>query len=175
MHIDDQSYKAFMAWLQDYANVVGDKYTSVADLPADNWLPSKLAVILRDVPAAWPDRARVQFFVYAWNAKAAAWEEKPAAFTQSQLNPRRNAAGLLFLFGPVGAAADKRTKPAPAENAKLAPGKYLIKVYLDRKGRLTDDPTAFLGEAEYAGEVEIDAKWGEGFPQAEKLSGKQMK
>jgi hypothetical protein len=127
------------------------------------------------VPATWPDRARVQFFVHGWNAQAATWEDKPVAFTQSQLNPRRNAAGWLFLFGPVRATADKGSKPTPPENAKLPPGKYLIKVYMDRNGRLTDDPTVFLGEAEYAGQVQIEAKWGEGFPQAEKLSGKLMK
>jgi hypothetical protein len=175
MHVDDQSYKAFIAWIRDYANVVGDKYTSVADLPADNWLPSRHAVILRDVPEAWPDRARVQLFVYAWNAKEAVWEAKPVAFTQGLLNPRRTAAGMLFRFGPVRAAGDQVPKPPPRETAKLTPGKYLIKVYVDRNGRLTDDPTVFLGADEYAGQIEIQAKWGEGFPQAEQLSGKVMK
>ena len=143
MHVDDQSYKAFVAWIQDYANVVGDKYTSVADLPPDNWHPSKHAVILRDTPAAWPDRARVQFLVHAWDAKAGGWQAKPVAFTQGLLNPRRNAAGLLFLFG-----ADKDAEPA--ESPRLPPGKFLVKVYLDRKNRLTDDPTVFLGDAEFA-------------------------
>lgn len=82
---------------------------------------------------------------------------------------------MLFLFGPVRADADTEPKAVPSENTKLPPGKYLIQVYIDRKGRLTDDPTVFLGEAEFAGQVEIQAKWGEGFPQAEQLSGKLMK
>ncbi len=172
MHVDDQSYKAFMAWIQDYANVVGGKYRSVKDLPADNWQPSRHAVILRDTPQAWPDRARVQFFVHAWNAKDAKWQAAPVAFTQSVLNPRRNAAGLLFLFGEPRAIGDKATK---TENANLKPGKYLIKVYFDRTGRLKDDPTVFLGQSEFAGQVEIQAKWGEGFPKAEAITGKQMK
>jgi hypothetical protein len=45
-------------------------------------------------------------------------------------------------------------------------------VYIDRSGRLTDEPTVVLGKGEYAGQVEIQAKWGEGFPQAEAISGK---
>jgi hypothetical protein len=175
MHVDDQSYKAFVAWIRDYANVVGNKYTSAADLPADNWIPSRYAVILRDVPQAWPDRARTQFFVHAWNEKDGTWEPKPAAFTQSQLNPRRNAAGLLFLFGAERPAGVVDARSTPIANGTLTPGKYLIKVYVDRKGRLTDDPTAFLGEADFAGQVEIQAKWGEGFPKAEAISGTRMK
>ena len=36
MHVDDQSYKAFVAWLEDYARVVGGTYQSVEELPGDN-------------------------------------------------------------------------------------------------------------------------------------------
>ena len=186
IHVDDQSYKAFVAWIRDYARVVGDEYKTVADLPPDNWIPTKNAVILRDVPASWPDRSRVQFFVYAWDAKRATWETEPAAFTQGLLNPRRNAAGLLFLFGPVRAASETAKKSTitistssststAKANPTLPPGKYLIKVYFDRNNRLSEDPTVFLGEAEFAGQVEIRAKWGEGFPKAEPLSGKMFK
>jgi hypothetical protein len=175
MHVDDQSYKAFVAWIQDYANVVGDRYTSVADLPVDNWHPTRHAVILRDVPEAWPDGARVQFFVHARTAKDGAWESKPVAFTQALLNPRRNAAGMLFLFGPVRPADGQEAEPMQAEDAGLTPGRYLIKVYFDRGGRLKDDPSAFLGQADYAGQVEILANWGEGYPQAEAISGELMK
>ena len=37
MHVDDQSYKAFVAWLEDYARIVGGSYQSVEELPRDNW------------------------------------------------------------------------------------------------------------------------------------------
>jgi hypothetical protein len=30
MHVDDQSYKSFVAWIQDYSRVVGDQYASAA-------------------------------------------------------------------------------------------------------------------------------------------------
>jgi hypothetical protein len=40
---------------------------------------------------------------------------------------------------------------------------------------LKDDPSAFLGQADYAGQVEILANWGEGYPQAEAISGELMK
>src|SRR5262249_7689619 len=116
MHVDDQSYKAFMAWIQDYARVVGDTYTSVEDLPADNWVPSKHVVILQDVPEAWTDRGRIQLFVHAWNTKDGAWESKPVAFTQGLLNPRRNAVGMLFLFGPVRSVGDKEPRSILPKN-----------------------------------------------------------
>ncbi len=175
MHVDDQSYKAFLAWLEDYARTVGDEYASVEELPADNWRPTRHAVLLRDVPDAWPAESRVQLFVHGWDAKAAAWTREPLAFTQAPLNPRRAAAGLLFLLGPSGSTTEDQQAPRDAEEAKLPPGKYLIKVYVDREKRLTGDPTLLLGPAEFAGELEIEAAWGEGFPQAEKLSGEGLK
>jgi hypothetical protein len=97
------------------------------------------------------------------------------AFTKGVVNPRRAVAGWLFLFGPDGAGDGKEPTAVRSGSPKLPPGRYLIKVYIDRKNRLTDDPTVFLGEAEYAGQAEIQAKWGEGFPQAEAISGKLMK
>jgi hypothetical protein len=171
MHPDDPSYKSFVAWLQDYARVVGNKYTAVADLPADNWHPSKLVIILQDPPEAWPDRVRVQLFVHAWSARTGAWDPEPIAFTQNSLTPRRTVAGPLLVFGAGGKGADLSNP----ENARLTPGKYLLKAYLDRKGRLADDPTLLLGEADFVGQAEIEARWREGFPEAEKISGKLLK
>jgi hypothetical protein len=175
MHVDDQSYKAFVAWIQDYARVVGGRYTSVADLPADNWHPSKHVVIMKDVPEAWPDRARVQVFIHAWNAERASWGPRPVAFTQGSLTPRRTVVGVLFLFGADDANDGKVVNLSNPELARLTPGKYLLKVYIDRNGRLSDDPTALLGEADYFGQAEIQARWREGFPEAETISGKLLK
>lgn len=172
MHVDDHSYKAFMAWIQDYAKVVGDKYTAAADLPADNWFASKHVLMLREVPSQWTVGTRVQLFVYAWNGDKQSFDPQPAAFTQGTVTRVRNVVGSLFLFGaPEGEAASTLN----AEDAKLAPGKYLLKVYVDSKNRLAEDATAMLKEDDLYGSAEINARWGEGFPGAVKVLAKLLK
>jgi hypothetical protein len=170
IHVADQSYKSFLAWLEDYARVVGDDYASAADLPADNWYASKLVVMLREVPADWPQGQRVQMFVHGWDEKAAAWQTEPVAFTQGQVTPVRNVAGSLFLFG----ARDGEQRP-DRESARLEPGKYLLKVYVDARDRLSQEPTLLLGPDDYVGQLELNARWREGFPFAEKPTGQQLR
>ncbi len=100
MHPDDQSYKSFIAWIQDYAHVVGNRYTSVEELPADNWYASKLVVKLTEAPTDWPVGMPVQLFVHAWNDKSESWNSEPIAFTQGTVTPRRVVNGALFLLAP---------------------------------------------------------------------------
>lgn len=172
MHVDDQSYKSFMAWIEDYARVVGDKYTSVSDLPADNWFASKHVVMLREVSSQWTAGTRVQIFVHAWHRESDSWDPEPVAFTQGTVTPVRNVVGSLFLLGSSDA---KKSARFELESAKLTPGKYLIKVFVDSKNRLADAPTAMLSKEDLFGEAEITARWGEGFPGAEKILGKALK
>ena len=39
----------------------------------------------------------------------------------------------------------------------------MVKTYVDTDGKLAKDWKAMLGEAEYAGQVEFQAKWKEGY------------
>jgi hypothetical protein len=174
MHDDDQSYKSFLAWINDYANVTHGRYTSVSDLPADNWYASKHVIMMRKAPEAWPDASRVQFFVHAWNQTEDDWDKNPVAFTQVPMGPARNAAGALFVFGPSGASQNSKDASPDPESARLQPGRYLIKAYVDRNHRLNDDPMLMLGSDEFAGQTIIEAKWGEGFKAAEKLFGRML-
>ena len=169
MHRDDPSYKAFVAWLEDYAKVVGDRYRSVDELPADNWYTSKRVVIVRDVPDDWPKLARVQLFVYAWDKATDAWAKTPIAFTQNSVTPRRKVVGALFLLRPAEVGAAATWEPA---SRRPEPGKYLIKAYLDSQRRLADDPTAMLGDNEFYGQVSVEARWRKGFRAAEKIDGR---
>ena len=73
MHRDDQSYKAVVTWLQDYAAVVGDQYASVEDLPADNWVATKRVLRVTDVPIDWGDRTVVQLFVHGRSEEGDGW------------------------------------------------------------------------------------------------------
>jgi hypothetical protein len=172
MHVDDQSYKSFIAWIQDYKRVVGNEYKSIEDLPLDNWYASKHVVVVREVPEGWTVGSRVQLFVHAWDASNSSWEKNPVAFTQGQVTPIKNVAGSLFLFG---APNDSASIKADSEIMKLLPGKYLLKAYLDSKNRLADDPVLLLSEDALVGQVEFDAQWGEGFPKAERIQGKLLK
>ncbi|MDZ4852595.1 MAG: hypothetical protein SGI77_25175 [Pirellulaceae bacterium] len=172
MHVDDQSYKSFIAWIQDYARVVGNEYKSVDDLPLDNWHASKNAVIIKEVPEAWSVGSRIQLFVYARTANDLGWSVEPVAFTQGSVTPIKNVAGTLFLFG---LNSDAEAKPLDPENAKLAPDKYLLRAYHDSKNRLAGDPTMLLPIDDFVGQAEITARWEEGFPNAEKILGNQFK
>jgi hypothetical protein len=165
MHKDDQSYKSFVAWLEDYANVVGDRYASVEDLPIDNWIASGRVLKLSAAPDSWPVGTPVQLFVHTWNERDEAWEDKPLAFTQGTVTPRRMVNGALFLFASKDGDSNSLEK-------QLGGGRYLIKAYVDLKQRLEDDPTLLLGEEDFVGQVELKkSRWREGFRSAAMVSG----
>lgn len=168
LHKDDQSYKAFVAWLEDYANVVGNRYTSVDDLPADNWVASQRVLRISAAPKSWPVGIPVQLFVYTWDEKGESWQREPLAFTQGTVTPRRMVNGALFVFG------QKSTDPASLEK-KLAGGRYLIKAYVDLERRLADDPTLLLGEEDFFGQAELKRpRWREGFRAAASIAGSKL-
>jgi len=172
MHRDDQSYKSFVTWIGDYANVVGDRYASVAELPADNWYASRLVLRVNNAPAAWTTGVSVQLFVHAWNQQAGSWETEPIAFTQGTVTPKRMVNGTLFLLAPTGAGRAPQWDP---QRAKLPRGRYLVKTYVDSRRRLAGDPSLLLGEEEFYGQSELKrARWREGFRQAESVFGPQL-
>lgn len=168
IHVNDQSYKSFAHWLNDYANVVGGRYQSVADLPADNWYATKRIIRLKNVPEHWPVGTPVQMFVYSETDRAGRWSEKPLAFTQGTVTPRKIVNGALFLFAPED---ESRFQQWMASQNKLPKGKYLVKVFVDAKKRIAKDPTRFLNEEDCVGKIEIaNAQWKIGFPNAEMIS-----
>ncbi|MGD9856146.1 MAG: hypothetical protein AB7U20_14475 [Planctomycetaceae bacterium] len=172
MHRDDQTYKSMIAWIQDYANVVGDRYTSVAELPSDNWRSTQRFVRLTSVPESWVEGTPVQLFVHLWSSERDAWGAEPVAFTQGTVTPQRAVNGSLFLFlksvaGDESAVAEESAAP-PA-------GRCLVKAYVDSRGLLADDPTRLLGESEYWGAAVIEnARWREGFQRAEAVAGQSL-
>ncbi len=170
MHVDDQSYKAFVAWIQDYARVVKGEYSKIEQLPSDNWFPSKHVLRIRNAPAAWPAFARVQLFVHQQDGDGA-WRESPIAFTQGAVTPRRLVNGSLFLLAN---ADTELAKKWTSEGGHLPAGKYLIKVFIDSNNLLKKDPTAMLGQDDFVGQVVIDASWREGFQGAEVIAGARI-
>jgi hypothetical protein len=162
MHPDDQTYKSFVAWIQDYANVVNNQYASVDDLPADNWHGSQLVIRLMSVPDDLSEGLPVQMYIHARDDSNGGWSPEPVAFTQGTVTPNRVVNGALILF--------RRGDSQP--DGALPRGDYLVKVYADRNHRLADDPTLLLGEEDLYGQVELRrARWREGFRSAETVSG----
>ena len=170
MFPDDFSYKAFVSWIRDYARVAGNKYTSVSELPQDNWYPTQQVLRVRPVPEQWGKQDRVQLVVYAWNTEQEQWATSPIAFTQNSVTPRGIVGGALFAFAKHG----EKTVDWTDTHAVLRPGRYLIKAYVDSSKRLAKNSTAMLGDADLAGEAEITARWRVGFRKAERVKGQQF-
>jgi hypothetical protein len=172
MHMDDHSYKAFIAWIEDYAKVTSGQYTSVDELPADNWRPTQRVLRMRDVPEAWEIGKPVQLFVHQRNDAGDDWIQQPVAFTQGTITPRRIVNGPLILL-------TKTDQPKPGQAVKhetpLPPGDYLVKVFLDDDKKLAADPTVLLDESDYQGQIIVpNARWQIGFPKAQWAEGKQL-
>jgi hypothetical protein len=168
MHKDDQSYKSFVAWLEDYANVVGNRYASVEELPADNWIASQRVLRITAAPESWPIGIPVQLFVHTWDEQQQAWQPEPLAFTQGTVTPRRMVNGALFVLA-------RKSGETESLEEKLGGGRYLIKAYVDFKHRLADDPTLLLGDEDWYGQAELQrSRWREGFKAAVSISGSKL-
>ena len=169
MHEGDQSYKAFLLWLQDYAKSVSGDYQSPDSLPADNWYPTQHVLRIKQLPASWPKLAKVQVFVHRWDEQTDNWHDTPVAFTQSLVTPRRFINGALFVL----AKPDERKHLSPT-GVKLTPGKVQLRIYLDRQARLEDSPLQMLNQREPDGTAVFEAKFGNGFKNADIVNGLEV-
>ena len=159
----DDAYKGFRSWIEDVAAIRGDKYAAAKDLPAADVGPEKfgteLWLKLTNCPPEWADKFLL-VRVFAWDAKARKWEEAPIAVSDRVVFGK----GKLWQH-TLTLLAEKDTARAKAWRSKAAlpDGKYLVKAYVDTDGKLAKDWKAALGEADYAGQVEFQAKWKEGY------------
>jgi hypothetical protein len=175
--VGDQGYKAFRAFLEDYARIVKDQYTDAASLPkaesgaaqfgTDIWL--KLA----NTPPAWGDKL-LEVKVYAWDADKKTWETKPIATSDRAVWGEgklwQHSLTLLAVRGSNQAVAwGKAAKPS------LPRGRYLVHVYVDGGGRLGKDWRAVLDEGDYVGQLEVESGWPEGYGQMTALDAAKIR
>jgi hypothetical protein len=159
----DQGYRAFRTWLEDYVRTVRDEYRTDADLPArevverfgtDVWL--KLA----NTPEDWGDRL-VRVSVYAWDARQKDWEKSPIATSDRAVWGKghlwQHNLTLLADRGSERARLWKEGRPT------LPPGRYLVKVHVDRDGRLAKDWKADWREEDCAGSAAFETRWQPGY------------
>ncbi|MEQ2007157.1 MAG: hypothetical protein ABMA26_10185 [Limisphaerales bacterium] len=160
----DLTYKAFRAWLDDYARTVTDRYASAADLPSRKPAPAMfgtdLWLKLNNTPPEWGDRL-LQVTLFAWDRAIGAWESKPIAISDRAVWGK----GKLWQHS-LALLADKDSERArlwAGTGAGLPSGKYLLKVHVDVAGRLKSDWNATLGEAELVGEAAVESGWPKGY------------
>ena len=171
MHPNDQTYKSFVAWVSDYTKTVNGEYQTVDELPADNWQPLKLVLKLKETPQEWSVSTPVQLVLHAWDKDHQRWSKTATAFTQGTVTPRHMVNGVLFLLDQT----EPKTIHSAEQEAKLPPGSYLVRVYIDSKHRLETDPTIMLSEEDFYGSIELDKKrWREGFKTGKIISAKKL-
>lgn len=160
----DLTYKAFRAWLDDYARTVSDRYASAADLPSRKAAPAMFGtdiwLKLNNTPPQWADRL-LQVSLFAWDRANNKWETKPIAISDRGVWGK----GKLWQHN-LALLADKDSGRAlewSRSGANLPAGKYLLKVHVDVAGRLKSDWNATLDESEMVGEAAIESGWPKGY------------
>jgi len=173
--LGDQGYRAFRTWLEDYAKTVGDKYATAAALPKPvdtAQFATNIWIKLTNTPPVWGD-ALVQGDIYAWDATKNTWEMNPIATTdRANSSKARLWQHTLTLTTPKDSqrATDwKRQKP------RLEPGRYLMKVYVDGRGKTPNNWNTPLTAANYVGQTEFQAKWQEDYGRMTAVDASQLR
>ena len=162
--VGDQGYRAFRAWVEDAVAIKTGKYTRAADLPRPENGPAQFGtdawLKLDRTPDSWGDRL-LRVDVYAWDAKAEAWEKEPIATSDRVVWGKGKLwQHTLTLLAPRGSERGERWRK---DRPSLPPGRYLAKVYIDTRDRMKNDWKATLGVDDYVGQTEFQARWGEGY------------
>lgn len=160
----DMTYKAFRAWLDDYAKTVSDRYASVAELPKPKAVPAmfgtEIWLKLRNTPPEWGERL-LQVTLFAWDKTRNTWESEPIAMSDRGVSGKGKLwQHSLALLAPKDSERAKQWSETPAS---LPAGRYLLKVHVDVKERLKADWNATLAATEFVGEAVVDSKWPKGY------------
>ena len=163
MVVGDRSYKQFRKFLEDYAAMSAGKYQTADSLPKQDGEVSRIGEIwfkLTDVPESF-DKQLLQVDVYRQDTKSkSGWSKERWATSDRQVFGKGKLwQHSLSLTAPRDSARAKELIAKPT----LPPGKYLVKIYVDRASRLEMDWQAELGERDFVGHVEIDSRWPGGY------------
>lgn len=172
----DMTYKAFRAWLDDYAKTVSDRYASAADLPKPKTAPqmfgTEIWLKLTNTPPEWADKL-LQVTLFAWNPNKDSWESEPIAISDRGVWGKGKLwqHNLALLAEKDSARAKEWREGKPA----LSAGRYLLKVHVDAKERLKSDWNGILGDAEFVGETVVESKWPKGYGRMTTLEASQLR
>jgi hypothetical protein len=173
----DQGYKAFRTFVEDYARILRDDYPDATSLPKKVAEPrrftSEIWFKLENTPPAWGDKL-AQVELYAWDTDKNAWEATPIATSDRGVwGQGKLWQHTLTLQAEPGSERAKTWARTP--KATLPRGRYLVKVWVDREGKLAKDWRAVLGDADYVGQAEVRSGWPEGYGQMTVLNAAQVK
>jgi len=161
----DLAYKGFRTWIEDYAKVVNDQYAKASDLPKEAVAPATFGTDVwlkfTNTPPAWGDKL-LQVTLYAWDERKKTWDTEPIATSDRKVSGKGKLwQHNLILTAPAGSPrAEAWSRQA---KASLPGGKYLLRIHVDFQGRLERDWKSPLGKADFAGELEVDSRWPEGY------------
>jgi hypothetical protein len=114
---------------------------------------------LTDVPASL-DKLLLRADVHRWDDAIGGWSpDRWAVGDRAVAGERQLWQQHLSLTAPRGSS---RAGELGRQN-RLPPGRYLLRVYVDRQRRAEKEYPFELGEAEFVGQVEIRADWRTGY------------
>jgi mono/diheme cytochrome c family protein len=159
MVVGDRTYKQFRRFIDDYAAVVAGKYTKLEQIPEPNdetAVVTEIWLKIEDVPENF-DKMLLQADLYRR--------------TDSGWSPFRVATSDRLVFGKGRLWQHSLSLTAPRgtpwaeeiRSERLPPGRYLIKIYIDKAARLQQDFTAELREEDLVGQLEVESRWPAGY------------
>lgn len=163
MVVGDRTYQQFRRFIDDYAATVHGKYKSAAELPRPSdevSLATDIWFKLTDVPESF-DQKLLQVDLYrADRAAPNGWSTDRWASSDRQVFGKGQLwQHSLSLMAPRDAARNTGWKA----NATLPPGKYLVKVRVDRSGKLPSPSAKPLDDTDLVGEIVVDSRWPSGY------------
>ncbi|MGE3809228.1 MAG: hypothetical protein AB7K24_31580, partial [Gemmataceae bacterium] len=149
----------------------GDKYASAADLPRDDkiaYFGTDIWLKITNTRPEWGGKLLL-VTVHAWDAQRRAWSQTPIAMSDRGVadKPRLWQHSLTL-------AAPRDSQLAKAWSARqpaLPPGRYLVRVFVDRTGKLEKDWQANLGPEDLVGQALVQSNWPSGYGQMTPLNG----
>lgn len=170
MRRGDAGYMAFRTWIEDYGNVVADKYAKPSDLPKDDVQKVGTEIWLRitNPPAAWKE-SLVQLAVHGWDASKKAWSADPVARTFGTVEKPKDGGkpfvhNTLMLLGTKGSAAPS-----------LSSGRTMVRIYLAPRAKLEGDFQAVWKNPEFGGQAELsEPRWASGYPNCTVFDSSQL-
>ena len=158
--VGDRTYKQFRAFIDDYAAIVNGKYRDAKSLPQPNPEASVVSEIwfkVEGIPANL-DKLLLRADVYVKSGSG--WSKE------------RVATGDRLIFGKGGlwqqhlsltAARGSQRATELQRSQQLPAGRYLVKISIDRDGKLQKDFRNELTDGDVVGQVEVETKWPAGY------------
>lgn len=163
MVVGDRSYKQLRTFLEDYAATSAGKYKSAEELPGQDAEISRVSEVwfkLTDVPETF-DRQLLKVDLYRRDdTTKSGWSKDRWATSDRQVFGKGKLwQHSLSLIAPRDSARSQDLLVEPS----LPPGVYLVKIYVDRAGRLEKDWQAELDDRDFVSQLQVDSNWTAGY------------